>query len=122
MTPEEFVQVVVRVVYEAAPRDVARNLEQPPGRAPSPRLQELSRWYVGLNERDRAMVGSLMRAVADSAVFGFFAVLDGARAISDGGSENLVLEVHGPDGSVRLNSPSIDLHDLYRGIVQPQLS
>lgn len=121
MTPEEFVEVVVRDVYEAAWRGAESNMMAPPGRHPSEALMGLSRWHAALSPSAQQMVASAMRSAADHAVFGLLALLDGSRRVASGGRVRLVLEARDPQGSVLLNDPpAADLHDLYREQVSPQ--
>jgi hypothetical protein len=81
MKPEEFVAVVSKRVMAAAVDDTIRNLEQPPGRRPAPELVALSEWYLRLAPDTREMVGRALALASRAAVFGFFAVLDGARRV-----------------------------------------
>jgi hypothetical protein len=47
MDAEQFVDVVRKVVMNAAVQDVVGNLTDPPGRRPAPELVALSKWFLG---------------------------------------------------------------------------
>jgi hypothetical protein len=113
MGDEQFVDAVKLVVYDATVRGVRKLLEDPSGRAPRPNLVNLSHWYRGLSDTDREMVVSVARLSADHSVFGFLAVLDGARAWESAPRGDLrLLAGNGED----LN-PNHNLHNLFRGAV-----
>jgi hypothetical protein len=81
MNAEEFVDVVRKVVMDAAVDGVVSNLTHPPGRKPAPELLELSKWFVTLAADDRDMVRRALAEASHAAVFGLFAALDGARRV-----------------------------------------
>ena len=100
MDSQAFVEVVRDVVLDAAVEGTVHQLESPPGRRPSDELRSASAWYRGLPAEDQAMVRSVLAMSAHAGVFGFLAVLDGARAIEDGPVKGeLVLELR-RDGAV----------------------
>lgn len=91
-------------------------LEDPPGRAPEKQLVEMSTWYLGLNDADKAMVGRIIAEASHSTMFGCLCVLDGVRAIEGYGDKGtLELEYVGVTGErVLINDPDkIFLHDLW---------
>lgn len=112
MSPSEFVDAIRKVVMDAAVTDTIAVIEKPPGRRPAPTLSEMSRWYHALRDEDRAMLRSALELVARQSVFGFLAVLDGARrATSDGGSFELTYR--GPRSVDRLSGTEDgSLHEL----------
>jgi len=92
MTSKEFVEMIRQVVLDAAVVATEKNLLSPPGRS-SLALKQLSTWYKELSAIDQSMVAKCMQRAAHSAVFGFFAVLDGVRVIEDTEEKgDLVLE------------------------------
>ena len=84
-------------------------------------------WYSGLPDHDKAMAQRAMRIAAYGAVFGFFAALDGSRAIDDPPHGQLRLTYINSDGSeVPLNltdqigiQEADELHALWTGEVFP---
>ena len=81
MNAREFVSAIRTVVMTAAVTDTISIAEKPPGRRPTADLTELSAWYNALADSDRAMVKRMLTIAARNAVFGLFAVLDGARKV-----------------------------------------
>jgi hypothetical protein len=115
MKPQEFVAAIRRVVLDASVADTLSSLENPPGRRPTVELVELSNWYKQLGETDRAMLRRVFAMVSHSAVFGFLAVLDGARAVtvSPGASEYFELRhVHGQLEDALTGPEGESLHEL----------
>ena len=115
-TEEDFVESIYENVYMSSVRGVITILKQPPGRNPRKSLVEMSEWFLALSQEDRAMAVRVMCQVADSAVFGFLCVLDGARPITDGFSREPVLTIAG-EGEEIVISPDKDLHDYFRATV-----
>ena len=115
MNSQEFVDAVRTLVMEAAVSDTVSIVQTPPGRKPSRELVELSGWFNGLSEPDRAMAQRLLALGARQAVFGVLAVLDGARKVSTSEDEPDHFElrhVHGVHTDV-LSGPGGDsLHEL----------
>src|SRR5262245_54014841 len=110
MDAEEFVDVVRKVVMDAAVDGVISSLTDPPGKRPAPGLLALSKWYLGLAASDRDMVRRALAEASHAAVFGLFAVLDGARRVdSEQPPGELQLWYEGRAGRTMLSG---DLHDL----------
>ena len=116
MNPEEFVDAVHHVVYEAAIEGVLSVLLKPPGRRPRPELIELSAWVNELSVKDRKYLEDVVRLSIDHAVFGMMAVLDGVRTIDKEHSE---LYLRTGDGTL-LNEQH-DLHDIFRAITDQKV-
>lgn len=115
MTPERFVEAVVSNGRDAAVADCVANFERPPGRKPAPRLIELSQWFNHLAERDRELVISALREVADATLFGVFCVIDGVRAIEPAGEKSQFRLLAVRDGVEDQIAPSETfLHDIRR--------
>lgn len=114
MTPEEFVNVLREAVLAPAVNQTMSAIENPPGRRPRREVTELNQWYQNLSEQDRARLRAVMSMVAHHAVFGFLAVLDGARVVestADKGSFKLVFRKHGKEWELN-PSGGVPLHDL----------
>lgn len=87
----------------------------PAGCKPDAKLKALASWYKSLSDENRERVIEVVDQSAESAVFGFFVVLDGARVIEkpeDRGKLALWYEKDGRD--TLLNYPKGEsLHDLF---------
>jgi hypothetical protein len=115
MTAEEFVAAVRSVVMAAAVTDTVSMVERPPGRRPAADLVALAGWYRELGAGDRAMVDRMLAIVSRSAVFGLFAVLDGARKVdpAEGPGDFFELRhVHGTASDVLSGPRGAVLHEL----------
>lgn len=76
----------------------------------------MSAYYRSKGADEQAMIRKIMEAVADGAVFGFFCVLDGVRAIEGMGEKGtLSLTYKKGDVEVCLNADE-DLHDFYNAV------
>jgi hypothetical protein len=119
MSPESFVEALVSTVHRSSMRGVAEELaEGPAGRRLDTRSKELTNWYAGLSPEDRRNVLAVIARSVHAAVFGFLCVVDGVRAIEDGGATEL--EVFAKTGADRvlLNSrDAIMLHEEYQALV-----
>ena len=115
MNESEFVAAIRLVVEKSAVEDCLNTYREPPGRNPSAELVQLSKWYETLSETDQSMVRKAMQDVAQAAVFGFFCVLDGVRAIEDGPHKGSLELWHAKnDTRTRINDPARNsLHDEY---------
>jgi hypothetical protein len=115
MNAHEFVSAIRSVVMNAAVVDTVTTAQKPPGRRPSPDLVELSTWYKGLEDSDRAMLKRMLAIAVHNTMFGFFAVLDGARKADPTAGPGDYFElrhVHGTSEDV-LSGPEADpLHEL----------
>lgn len=96
---------------------------RPTGSQPHQMLVTIWDWYSGLPRRDRALVRQAMRLSAYSALFGVFAMIDGARAVDDPPHGELRLTYVRPDGAEQpLSGPRPDrdeLHSLWSAEVFP---
>ena len=104
-------------------RGVITTLEAPPGRRPAQQLVDTSKWYRSLPPEGQAQVASIIRDAVHAAVFGFFCVLDGVRAIDTNPSEcALELDHVSGSGRVRLNPEEGEmLHDVYQSLVYEEV-
>ena len=117
MNASSFVEVIRTVVYEPAVASTLETLRDGPvGRGPQQDLRQMAEWYNRLSDEDRERVGRVAEMSAFSAVFGFFAVLDGARQIdrpNDRGQITLSYQKEGKN--ILINDPDGEvLHDLFK--------
>jgi len=115
MNAQEFVAAIRDVVMDTSVTDTVAVMRKPPGRRPEAELVELSSWYNNLSNADREMLTRMLTMVARNAVFGLFAVLDGARRIDpDAGVEDYfeLRHVHGSSHDVLSGPEGEPLHEL----------
>jgi hypothetical protein len=108
MHARDFVAAIRHLVIDASVTDTVTAVQAPPGRRPAVELVELSAWFHALSDADRDMVKRMLAMVAHGAVFGLFAVLDGARKIdpAEAPEDHFELRhVHGTSEDV-LSGPS----------------
>lgn len=120
MTTEEFVTAVSTQAMEAAVRVTIETLTKPVGRRPDAESLNVSDWYGRLDATDRAYVETVARKAAFSAIFGFFAILDGARPV-EGAGEKGNFELVYEKGTTRalLNDPGKELlHDAFTRVAR----
>ncbi|HKQ35903.1 MAG TPA: hypothetical protein VJT11_11405 [Nitrospiraceae bacterium] len=113
MNSTEFVEAIKVYVRNAAVEDTKANLERPPGRRVPPDIKKRSIWYNQLPDADLEHVHSAISTAVHQALFGFFAVLDGARAIEDGPDKGRLELIYVGNQRVLLNDPNNPLHDLF---------
>ena len=116
MNADEFVDAVHVAVYKSAINAVLRALTNPPGRSPRPHLVELSSWFNGLSDDDKAQLRGVVRLAVDQAVFGMMAMLDGERTI-----DNAHTELYLRTGDGTLLNEQHDLHELFQISVDHEL-
>jgi hypothetical protein len=118
LTPEEFVNVVKLQTSDTAVQGTLKAMKQPPGRSPSAQLLTLSRWYNQLPEAHQHMLEAALQQAAESAIFGFFCILDGVRSIENA-TDKGALELYFVKGSQRtlLNDQRAEeLHNLFNAL------
>lgn len=114
---QEFVDGFVFRVFRSAVDGAKSLLARPPGRAPNPRLVELSQWYTGLSEADRAQIDAIIAMTADLAAFNAAAVLDGSARVLPPDMDLAVQIASG--GEVVAITHNVGLHDAYREVIGP---
>jgi hypothetical protein len=77
----------------------------------------MSRWFLQLSVEDQDMLLEVVNDAVEGVVFGFFCVLDGARAI-EARPDQRELELYYVKGEERvlLNPQGEELHDLFQGM------
>jgi len=115
MDSRSFVDGVYAAVYRTTIDGVTKLLRTPPGRTPRPDLVSLSAWFNALDEHSADQVREVIRLSVDQSVFGLLAVLDGARAVANAGTDLTLFS----DGT-QLNADG-DLHDRFRAVVDQEL-
>jgi hypothetical protein len=115
MNAEEFVQAVKKYAGESAVESVAGELRSPPGRKPPTDLVQSSKWFLQLDEQSKTYVLSIATMAVDHALFGFFCIIDGVRAIESGSNKGEFVITYRKGGvSQDLNDPNmVLLHEMY---------
>ena len=114
MDSSAFVDAIKTYVADAAVEDTIANLKHPPGRRVPPDERDRSNWYNSLAEAEAAHVNAALAEAVHQAIFGFFAVLDGARVVEAGDSGGRFELIYEGDQRTVLNDPhSIGLHELF---------
>ncbi|MBZ5499667.1 MAG: hypothetical protein LAP85_24980 [Acidobacteriia bacterium] len=110
MDAEGFVAAIRVSAMRSAADGTIANMNDPPGRRPAPELVALGNWYRALPASDREMVQHALLEAAHAAVFGVFAILDGARRV-DPAQPPVEFELWhvARDGRIKLNG---DLHNI----------
>ncbi|RMS15194.1 hypothetical protein [Pseudomonas coronafaciens] len=112
MTPQEFVDVIRLVVSDAAISDTIDVISSPPGRRPDKKLVEISEFYNQQDTAEKKHIEEIIKKSVEEAVFGFFCVLDGVRAIEDSGRKGELSLIYEGNMTTKLNGDA-NLHDLY---------
>lgn len=117
MDQKEFVSLLKAVVLDGLSSEVASAWQRPPGRLRSEERSRRSDWLDGMNSEERALLEAFGADVAQAAVFGMLAVLDGSRRVAEPESGYLELR-HVSDGrsellaSSAMEMPVLPLHEL----------
>lgn len=113
MTPEDFVNLLCRIVRDQASEGVASIIESPPGRDPDLDLVKLSIWVNGLSQVEKNFVKYAISLACDHTTFGFLCILDGTRKFSENADARLELRYADQQHNYLLNdSDRIFLHEL----------
>jgi len=114
MNSQKFVQAIKLVVRDAAVEDTILTAESPPGRKVPVELKARAEWLKSLPIEQKDFVHSLVKDAVDNAVFGFFCVIDGVRAIEDDPDKGDI-ELRYVKDDVAILSPTEGamLHDIY---------
>ncbi|NAT16946.1 hypothetical protein CU666_20805 [Pseudomonas syringae pv. actinidifoliorum] len=112
MTPQDFVDVIRLVVSDAAISDTVDVISSPPGRKPDKSLVEISEFYNCQSEDGKRNIEKIIKKSVEEAVFGFFCVLDGVRAIENSENKGSLSLLYEGDVIAKLNADA-DLHDRY---------
>lgn len=116
MKPEEFVGLIKLVVSDAAISDSIDVITSPPGRKPAKELVDISIFYNRQEQEHKDIIDLIVKKAVEEAVFGFFCVLDGVRAIENGEQKGELSLLYKGEDSIELTAGS-DLHDIYNGIL-----
>jgi hypothetical protein len=115
MNNEEFVNAIRTAVEQSTINSLIKEFEE--SKLPSEEFKKMSAFYNTLNESGKDVVKQIMIESVQSAIFGFFCVIDGVRAIEKGpgkGRLELWYKKESSHESLMLNSPDSEfLHDIY---------
>lgn len=114
MNSRKFVQAIRVVVRDAAVGDTIQTAGSPPGRKVSVELRARAEWLNSLPVEQKDFVHSLIKDAVDNAVFGFFYVIDGVRAIEDDTDKgDIELRYVKDDVAVLSPTKGAMLHEIY---------
>lgn len=120
MNKEEFIKLIITHVRNSAVRCNFETISDPPGRKPSKRLLNISKWFVSLSEDDKAMVIKTAEMTLDQGLFNFLCILDGVNKLDlHGGDGEYILSYKTRDRETIINDKHIDLeelHDIYNSL------
>ncbi|MBF7144345.1 MULTISPECIES: hypothetical protein [Pseudomonas] len=116
MTSEEFVALIKLVVSDAAISDTIDVITSPPGRKPDQKLVDISKYYNRQKQADKDMIDLIIKKSVEEAIFGFFCVLDGVRAIENGEKKGELALLYKGENSAELTAGA-DLHDIYNSML-----
>jgi hypothetical protein len=115
MNTEEFILTIKKVVKETTINNLLEELEET--KLPSKKLARMSLLYNKLSLEDRVVLKEIITESTQSAIFGFFCVLDGVRAIENGpgkGRLELWYKNDNDGQSHILNNEEVEfMHDIY---------
>ena len=111
MNAKDFIDLVSIQVADSALNAVFALLKTPPGAEPSNDDVELSRWFNGLTESDRARTREVAKESVRQTIFNFLTILDGVTRI-DNTDSNSRLELTFVRKGIRnvINVPPEELH------------
>jgi len=119
MDQEEFVEAVYKYIALRASTDVIETLKKPVGRRPSREAIQRSEKYENLSGEAKEMCDWVAKESINTALFGFFCVLDGGRNINATIANSrlrLTLETESETIILSDNTEFSGLHDLYNSI------
>ncbi|WP_032703408.1 hypothetical protein [Pseudomonas syringae] len=115
MNVKDFVDAIKLVVSDATISDTVEVLSSPPGKKPNPRLVEISNFYNQQSADGKSHIDAIIKKSVEEAVFGFFCVLDGVRAIEPSSNNGILSLLYEGNLTVKLNAGA-DMHDHYNSV------
>jgi len=111
MNTEEFVAAIKKNVQEQAAKGLVKTFTAPPGRNPRDLLIQVSEWRARLMSDEQRLLDEVIAESVRVALFGFFAVVDGARGVDESVDRFIITAVGHDGGRTELNEDtSVDLH------------
>lgn len=117
-TKDKFINEIYEKIRIASFEAMVRNLKKPVGRAPNPKLIEMSKWYNNLAIEDERQLQRIMKDAIDEAVFSFLCVLDRARSLE---GVNFDFSLKNAEGMIETGDGEY-LHDIYNFKIQQESS
>jgi len=110
MNTAELLSLIDEHVKDATINDLIELFTSPPGRKPEKFLVDVAAWRSNLSDHDRELLDRVIAESVRAALFGLFAVVDGARVV-DQTVERFVICAEDCDGRrVPINDTDSDLH------------
>lgn len=111
MDAEEFVAVIRTHVQEQSVKDLIKTFTAPSGRKPRDMLVKVSEWRARLTSDEQKLMDDVIAESVRVALFGLFAVIDGARVVDSNVERFIIAALDSQGGKVELNEDvNIDLH------------
>ncbi|AOR68208.1 hypothetical protein BBJ41_12060 [Burkholderia stabilis] len=111
MDTQKFVADIKRYVQEQAVNDLIKTFTAPPGKRPRAQLVRVSEWRAQLNSDEQQILDEVIAESVRVALFGLFAVIDGARVVDEDVDRFIITALKHDGGSVVLNEDAaVDLH------------
>ncbi len=111
MNDHEFLSKVDEHVKQSTVDDLIELFTSPPGRKPEQVLVDIATWRARLNDHDRGLLDTVIAESVRAALFGFFAVIDGARVIDENVDRFVIYAQDSQGNRVPVNDSASDLHD-----------
>lgn len=114
MDAESFAELIEEYVQKSAVEDLVQIFHDPPGRKPREVLVRISEWTKSLSSEDQKLLEEVISESVRVALFGLFAVIDGARAV-DSGIDRFIIGVQDQKGQRTFinEDGSVDFHDYF---------
>lgn len=111
MDAQGFVTAVREQVQEQAVKDLIKTFTAPPGRKPRDLLVKVSEWRARLTSDEQKLLDDVIAESVRVALFGLFAVVDGARVVDSDVERFIIAALDHQGGKDELNEDvNVDLH------------
>ncbi|MGC4053824.1 MAG: hypothetical protein QM757_32210 [Paludibaculum sp.] len=119
MNKEEFVQLMFKIGAGTID-SVVEKLEKPTGRQPYESAVRRSKWYVDLNDENKAMIREVIRVSVQVTMMSVLCEFDGVGEVA-GDPEDGILEIRYKESGreILITDPEQEeLHGLYRSMIE----
>ena len=114
MDAEKFAELIEKYVQKSAVNDLVQTFHNPTGKKPRDVLIRISEWTKNLSADDQKLLEEVISESVRTALFGLFAVIDGARTV-DTGIDRFIIAAQDQQGQRTFinEDGSVDLHDYF---------
>lgn len=111
MNTQEFVAAIRTYVQEQTVNGLVKTFTTPPGKRPRDLLIQVSEWRARLTSDEQKLFDGVIAESVRVALFGLFAVIDGARVVDEDVDRFLITALSHDGGRTELNEDTaVDLH------------